>query len=306
MPPFHRRPPSASVAPALPLLALLAGCGDAARGRGTPAAVDSADASMAVIAPARYLTHLLFAGGDGTVFFASFAQETDAERLSRDYAAWWGDAGGWRPLSRVRDTLPVPRAAWRILPTPDMAVRVGDSREVHGLDFRSGEARVALVADERVSAWTGPTGQRESLGLAGLAIGERSVGGVLYFRRAARATRFPAESGVSRTFVLADSAGNGLLIEVGEGPEQPVVARTWLHGTAAVWDGVTFEPDDGVGATPVRRWTFRIAAAGLNGVIRAVSSRTEGPVPAFRIECDVIADGASFRFTGAAASLPLP
>ena len=304
MPPPHRRTSSASVA--LPLLALLAGCRDAAPRRGAPAAVDSTDASMAVIAPARYLTHLVFAGGDGTVLFASFGQETDSERLMRDYAAWWGDAAGWHPLSRVRDTLPLPRAAWRILPTPEMTVRVGDSREVHGLGFRAGGSRFTLIAGHEVSAWTGPTGQRESLGVAGLTIGERSVGGVLFFRRAARATRFPVESGASRTYVLADSAGNGLLIEVGEGPEQPVVARTWLHGATAVWDGVTFEADDGEGAMPARRWTFQIAAAGLNGVIRAVSSPTEGPVPAFRIACDLVADGETFRFAGAAAPLPLP
>lgn len=261
---------------------------------------------MAVVAPARYLTHLLFAGGDGTVLFASFAQETEPELLLRDYAAWWSDADGWRPLTRVRDTLPLPRAAWRILPAGDMTVRVGDSREVQGLGFRTGETRLALLAGEEVSTWTGPTGQRESLGIAGLTMGERSVGGLLFFRRAARATRFPAESGTSRTFILADSAANGLLIEVGEGPEQPVVARTWLHGATTVWDDVTFEPDGGAEDTPPRRWTFSIPAAGLDGVIRTVSSPADGRVPAFRIECDLVADGETFRFAGLAATLPLP
>jgi len=302
-PPHRRIPPASAVAP---LLALLLGCRDATPRRGAAPPADSTDASAAVIAPARYLTHLVFAGGDGTVFFASFDQETDAETLARDYAAWWGDARGWRPLSRVRDTLPLPRAAWRILPAEGMTVRVGDSREVQGLGFRSADTRLALVAGEEVSAWTGPTGQRESLGVAGLTIGDRSVGGVLFFRRAARATRFPAESGASRTFVMADSAGNGLLIEVGDSPEQPVVARTWLHGGTAVWDGVTIEADVPAGDAPARLWTFQIPAAGLNGVIRAVSSPTDGPVPAFRVECDLVAGGETFRFWGATAPFPHP
>lgn len=303
MPP-HRPARSASLL--LSLLAASAGCRDAAPRRGAPAVPDPGVDSLAAVAPARYLTHLLFAGGDGTAFFASFAQETRPEELVRDYAAWWSDAGGWRPLTRVRDTLPLPRAAWRILPTADMTVRVGDSREVQGLGFRAGDARVALHAGEEVSAWTGPTGQRESVGLAGLTTGERSVAGVLFFRRAARATRFPAESGASLTFVLADSTGNGLLIEASDVPEQPVVARTWLHGGTAVWDDVTFEPETAMEDAPPRRWTFRIAAAGLDGVIRAVSSPTEGPVPAFRVECDLVADGETFRFQGAAAPLALP
>ncbi len=299
-----RRIPSASAF--LPLLALASGCRDATPRRGTPVPVDSASGATTAIAPARYLTDLVFAGGDGSVLFASFDQETDPERLVRDYSSWWGDSGGWRVLSRMRDTLPLPRAAWRILPAPGMTVRVGDSREVEGLGFSTPEGRLSLVAGDEVSAWTGPTGQRESLGVAALAIGERTAGGLLFFRRAARATRFPAETGESRTFVLADSAGNGLLIEAGDGPEQPVIARTWLHGGVAVWDAVTFEAEAAAEGTPARRWTFDIPAASLSGVIRAVSSPTEGPVPAFRIECDLVADGLTYRFVGATAPLALP
>lgn len=285
---------------------LLVACGDAAPRRGAPSPVDSLGAGAAAIAPARYLTHLMFAGADGTAFFASFDQETDPERLVRDYAAWWAGPGGWRALARVRDTLPLPRAAWRILPAAGLTVTVGDSREVQGLAFGRGEERVSLYAGEDVSTWTGPTGQRESLGVAALSAGGRSVGGLLFFRRAARATRFPAEAGESRTFVLADSAGNGLLLEVTDGPAQPVVARTWLHGGTALWDDVAFEVDAAEEASPARRWTFRIPAAGLDGVIRAVSSPTDGPVPAFRIECDLVASGETYRFTGATAPLPLP
>ena len=198
------------------LVALLAGCLDAppASDVQTPAAVDASGGPS--IAPARYTTHFVFAGLDGTALFASFEQEATENSLERLYDAWWSGPDGWEPLISLRDTLPVPRAAWRILPSDGLNVHVGDAREVVGLDFMRDSRRFALRAGDEISVWTGPTGQRESVGMAGLTVDEDVVGGLLFFRRAARSLQVPPSEETVRGFVLADSVGNGLLIEVSQ------------------------------------------------------------------------------------------
>ena len=257
------------------------------------------------IAPARYLTHIVFAGIDGTAFFGSFMQDAQPDRLEREYRVWLGDDAGWTALLAVNDTLPIPRAAWRILPAGAMTVRVGDARQVVGLAFRTPGGRFALHAGEEVAVWTGPTGQRESVGVAAIETGDRQAGGVLYFRRAARALRYPSQAGDIRAFVLTDSVGNGLLIEQSEA-DGTAVARTWLHGAAAAWDAVALAPDTTAAGLRSPRWTFDIPGAGLRGTIRAVSTPTGTPVPTVRIECELTADGEVFPFVGVVAPLPLP
>lgn len=291
----------------MPFLAFVPGCIEAPPTSEITTQTDSLDGAMSDVSPARYLTYFVFAGVDGSVFFGSFGQEASEEALSREYDAWRGDDGGWTPLVSIRDTLPAPRAAWRILPARGLDVRVGDAREVVGLGFGSADGRVELTAGEDVAVWTGPTGQRESVGLGGLNVAGTPVGGLLFFRRAARALRFPGSTTGSRGFLLADSVGNGLLIEVEDEDEGgAAVARTWLHGSVDAWDDVILSADSLATGAPVRRWHFEIPGAGLNGTIRAIASPSEQPAPAFRIVCDLIADGDSFRFTGLSARLELP
>jgi len=289
----------------LPLLALLPGCIEAPPESPVEAPVDSLSGSLSEVAPARYLTHFVFAGVDGSAFFASFGQETDERSLIRTYDAWRADDAGWIPLVTIRDTLPAPRAAWRVLPGEGFDVRVGDAREVVGLGFAALDGRVEVRPGDDVAVWTGPTGQRESIGLAGLDVDGSAVGGLLFFRRAARALQFPAGGPGSHGFLLADSVGNGLLFEVEDG-SGTAVAHTWLHGSIDAWDDVVFTADSIAAGAPVRRWRFEIPGAELSGTIRAIASPADRPVPAFRIECDLIADGDLFRFTGLSARLELP
>lgn len=297
------RPGPGRAAPILAAVLPLA-CGDPAPPPDAGEGEDAGASAAAAVVPARYLTQILFASFDGPALFGSFAQETDGRRLAREYEAWWTDGDGWIRGLVVADTLPLPRAEWRLLPAAGLTVRAGDSREVVGLRFGRGPGSLSLRSGEEVAAWTGPTGQRESLGIAALLRADAAFGGILLFRRAARATRFDRVPGASPTFVLADSAGNGILIERPSDPGAPVVARTWLHGGADAWDDVVLGSPDPNARLPI--WEFSIPGAGLRGVIRAVEAESAGDGPARRVECDLVSGEDTFRFHGLMAPLPLP
>ena len=155
-----------------------------------------------------------------------------------------GDA--WRSLVLTQDTVSVARAAWRLLPTPSMAVRVGDAGQIVSLRFSEGEGAdsVRLVAGEEVSVWTGAD---RAAGVAGGRGGaDERRGGArhpLFSPRRARALSIPVATTDGRTFVFADSLGNGLVVHAGA-LGQPAVAYTWLHGVEAAWGDVTLEPPD--------------------------------------------------------------
>lgn len=287
------------------VLVLSAACADAPPESTIDPVPNSLGEPDSEVAPARYLSHYLFAGVDGSGLFASFEQTTDEGSLARVYDAWWSGPEGWTELVSLRDTLPVPRAAWRVLPAAGMDVRVGDAREVVGFGFPAPDGGIELHAADEAAVWTGPTGQRESVSPASLDAGGESVGGILFFRRAARALQFAGNPGSSRGFLLADSAGNALLIETDE-EDGTAVARTWLHGSVEQWSVVTLEADSTAAGAPPRRWRFEIPEAALSGTIRAIASPASNPVPAFRVECDLVADGDLFRFAGLSAPLPLP
>ena len=259
---------------------------------------------------ARYLTHLLFAADDGTAFIGSFDQTAEGEELRLDYDVRLADGDAWRSLVRRLDTVSVARAAWRLLPTPAMAVRVGDAGQVVSLLFREREGEdmdpVRLVAGEEVSVWTGPTGQRESLGLAALEMRDGAVPGILFFRRAARALSIPIASTDGRTFVFADSLGNGLIVHAGT-TGQPAVAHTWLHGVEAAWGDVTLEsPDPGRTGGSDSAWRFEIAGTTVRGSFRPLMDEDPGDGTLLRMEAIVYVGTEVLHFNGFAATLPSP
>lgn len=259
---------------------------------------------------ARYLTHLLFAADDGTAFIGSFDQTAEGENLRRDYDVRLADGDAWRPLALTRDTVAVARAAWRLLPTPAMAVRVGDAGQVVSLRFREpgGEDAdsVRLVAGEEVSVWTGPTGQRESLGIAALRTRDGVLPGILFFRRAARALSIPVATTDGRTFVFADSLGNGLVVHAGT-LGQPAVAHTWLHGVEAAWGDVTLEaPDRGGAGGTASAWRFEISGTTVRGSFRPLTSGGPGDETLVRMEAIVYVGTEVLHFNGFAATLPSP
>ncbi len=267
---------------------------------------DAADPSSLRV-DARYLTHLAFAGSDGRLFYGSFDQTAELGQLTRSYGAWRGDEESWRALLDTQDTLPVPRAGWRLLPDRDMQVRVGDAGQIVSLAFQVEDAaevrsEVRLRVGEEISTWTGPTGQRESLGMAVFDADGASSLGVLFFRRAARALGIPGTVDPSRTFVLADSLGNAMVIHAGS-DQAPSVAHAWLHGVASSWDGLIFERADSVGTSA--RWRFEIPGTDLRGNIRARPAQIPG-APTVAIDCVLFAGDERFRFSGLSAELPSP
>lgn len=311
---------AARAACAAVLVGLLGACAAPASEGAAEGGEETGDDLLPAPVDARYLTHLLFVAADGRAFFASFGQTVEGEFLARDYRVEMTDGGPWRPLAEARDTLPVARAAWRLLPAPGMSVRVGDAGQIMSLHFPgsgegSGEgageaaddgsgapAPVRLVAGEEVSVWTGPTGQRESLGVAILEAGQASPPGILFFRRAARALRIPSAGADGETFLFADSLGNGFLIHAGD-RRQPAVAHTWLHGIEAAWGDVLLAPP---GATAGAARRFEIVGTELWGTFRPLPVEAPGIAAATRLEAILHIGGEAFHFTGLSATLPAP
>ncbi|MCZ0933774.1 MAG: hypothetical protein OXJ54_01190 [Gemmatimonadetes bacterium] len=257
---------------------------------------------------ARYLTHLLFAADDGTAFIGSFDQTAEGEDLRLDYDVRLAEGDAWRSLVLTQDTVSVARAAWRLLPTPSMAVRVGDAGQIVSLRFSEGEGAdsVRLVAGEEVSVWTGPTGQRESLGVAAVQTSDGAVPGILFFRRAARALSIPVATTDGRTFVFADSLGNGLVVHAGA-LGQPAVAYTWLHGVEAAWGDVTLEPPDpGQAGGSAAAWRFEISGTTVRGSFRPQTSEDPGDGTVIRMEAVVNVGTEVLDFSGFVATLPSP
>jgi hypothetical protein len=313
-------------------LALASGaCGE------PPPIAESADAPELTAAragtpaDARYLTTYAFASATGdAALYATFTNETGGSRLHRDYAAWLSEEGSWTRLLRVRDTLPVPRAGWRLLPTDSLGIIVGDGAQVVGLHFLPGEDEAYLHLGDEIAVWTGATGQVQALFLAGLETGGELSAGFVFFHRTARPLGSPPAPSADRVFLLADTLGNALLIEASIQPDEPAVARTWLHGTPGSWSDVTLEPtysdsseagagedpgDAGVdadSARPPTGWLFVIPQADLSGELRITPEEdVPGPVSpterrAIHISGELVADGESFRFRGLTVELPLP
>ena len=303
------RDASRPYAPPLPALLVVCsaafGCRDMAPDADRGAAdAESADPS-ALRVDARYLTHLAFAGSDGRLFYGSFDQTAERGRLERAYGVWWAGADGWQSLVETRDTIPVARAGWRLLPARPMTVRIGDAGQIVSVAFSpddESESAVRLQVGEEVSAWTGPTGQRESLGIAVIHAEGRASLGVLFFRRAARALGIPPSAPPSRSFVLADSIGNGLLIHEG-GATGPSVVHAWLHGALSSWTDLVLEPADSVGRSA--RWSFEIPGTELRGNLRTRPLPADGS-PVVAVECILYAGSEQFRFTGLTTELPSP
>ncbi|WP_419950878.1 hypothetical protein [Candidatus Palauibacter sp.] len=284
---------------------LLCGCASPSPDGSAESSDETVGEPVPASVDARYLTHLLFIGADGNAFFGSFDQTAEGQVLVRDYDVQMTDGGPWRPLVAARDTLPVPRAGWRLLPTPGMSVRVGDAGQVVSLHFPASPEEdrdsVRLVAGEEVSVWAGPTGQRESLGIGLLEAGRETLPGILFFRRAARALRIPPAAGEGDTFLFADSLGNGFLIHEGD-LRQPAVAYTWLHGIEASWGDVMLAPPGAAAAA--RRFEF--VGADLWGTFRPLAGEVPGLAAATRLEAVLHIGGEEFHFIGLSATLPSP
>lgn len=288
---------------------------------GTPAA-DPAEPAGAV-APTRYLSGFAFTGAvtGGSQLYLELVNETSESALARDYRGWLSSGDGWERLLTLRDTVPVPRAAWRILPGGGLRVLVGDGSRIVGLAYTDSARRLRLQPTRVIADWTGPTGQRELLAEAVLRHDSLSQPGLLFFRRAARAPGGPADGGPDRLLLLGDTRGNGLLV-ADAGPDTTVsgFAWGWIDGARSRWTDAellaaapaaageaadtpaaadaladrAIDPDGASAADGGREsWTLRIPSAGILGRLRAVGATGAEGATLLLVAGTLEADGGS-------------
>lgn len=258
------------------LWAVLA-CGETAPpSDGATDRIDEMAATGAAV-DARYLTTYAFvsAGAEGPQLYAQLLNQTSPAFLVRDYGAWLvADEGRWQQLLSVRDTLPVPRAAWRTLPAPGFRLLVGDDGETMSLVFGDRSAEVRVRPEPPLAEWTGATGQREYLAPARLSAGGERHQGLLFFRRAASLWNREAGPGPDEIFLLADSTGAALLVAgSAEQPLGSLTAWTWLDGVQGTWTDVVLRPEE---EAQGRAWELELSEAGLSGRIWSVAAATPG------------------------------
>lgn len=302
---------------AIGILSGLTGCGERFEMTDADTLADSADGGIGAPTPARYVTTVLFVGAarEPSRLYARFTNHTSETSLARDYGAWLSSTDGWSRLVTVRDTLPLPRADWRILPGPELTVLVGDGAEFFGLGFSSEPPR-RLLPGGVIADWTGLTGQRAWLGLGALEAGSELEEGLMFFRRAARPASAPQSSQMDRILLLADSLGNGLLIEGNISlASSPVTIWAWLEGVESSWSDVSFEPaagDDEPEAAAAATWTFEIPSVGIIGRIRGIDTPggsgldTDGRERVYPLLAELALNDRVFRFTGIGLESPLP
>lgn len=233
----------------------------------------------AAVTPARYLTEVAFipAHPTGTPLLirgvnaiSPSAGSSSPGGLSRDYRIQLFDGTGIGAPLVIRDTLPVPRAAWRLLPAPGLKLRVGEAGEPVGFEIATASETLRIRRGAPVAEWTGTTGQRESLARAHREGSTRP--GLLLLRRAARGGDAPPPRDAERVVLLGDSAGHALVLVQSTTAGDSAAAWVWLPETRGAWMDVTLAPA-GEGeavrtAGPSEGWRVLIPAAGVEGTIR--------------------------------------
>ncbi|UCG76265.1 MAG: hypothetical protein JSV95_02890 [Gemmatimonadota bacterium] len=238
--------------------------------------------------PAEYATELAFVGfaRQPVRLYARFVNETSADTLLRRYAGWLESGGEWRLLSALEDVLPVPRAAWRILPGGPWKVMAANGGELAGLRYRDTVADFRLTPGELVAEWTGETGQREALLLARLQRGDSIQNGLLVFRRAARlrsdgadesarpradarSIEAPAVGLRTQLFLLVDSLSNGLLVaRDATDPDSTAIGWTWVGSIGNEWADVRVRPPPEGASRALARWQIEVPEAGVRARFR--------------------------------------
>lgn len=246
------------------------------------------------VAPAVYATEVAFVGfaGKPLRLYARFVNETSESGIARRYGGWLGTPDGWRPLTPLRDTLPVPRAAWRILPGGPWRVLAAEGEELAGLVYRDTLTEIRLTPDGVVAEWTGETGQREALLTARVQRGDSIQTGLLVFRRSAHVAgsgagpalsadvvdSLPESPASPRThlFLLADSLGNGLLVaRDASDPDSTAIAWTWVGSVGNEWTQVQVQPPPVDASRALARWQVELSEAGISARFRLEPLREE-------------------------------
>lgn len=237
------------------------------------------DANSSPVTAARYLTELAFVPFDrqaGPAAYLRLAQDVTSDRLALDYRGWSRDSGGWRRILATADTLPVPRAGWRVVPTDSLRVVAGDGGRLRALTVREGAARLRLEPDSTLASWTGPTGQRERL-LLGRRVGpDTAAEGLIVERRRAWPLEAPLPGRPSGFLLLTTGEGDGLLVLLQSSgdpdavtPDSATATYGRLDGTDGAWDRVRLTPagagDDG----RPRAWRLTVPRVQLRAELEA-------------------------------------
>lgn len=273
------------------LLAALVACGGDSDANGEARRVpEPGDASPSPVTAARYLTEVAFVPFDreaGPAAYLRLAQDVTAGRLALDYRGWRRDADGWSRLLSAADTLPVPRAGWRVLPAGPLRVVAGDGGRLGALTVRGAAGPLRLEPDSALADWTGPTGQRERL-LDGRRVGpDATAAGLVVERRRARPLEAPLQGRHSGFLLLTTGEGDGLLVLLqapsdpgATRPDSATVAYGRLDGTVGAWNRVRLDAaasgDDG----RTRAWRLVLPRVQLQGRLEQVGAAAPGPAAA--------------------------
>jgi hypothetical protein len=234
---------------------------------GTQTLPRPATSTPSAVTPARYVTDLAFAGFSAAAPSAllRFRNDISPASLSRRYRIWVGRGERWDTALSVADSLPVPRAAWRILPGHGLRVMAANGGELAGLVLRGPDSAFQLEPGKVLDEWTSPTGQRSRLLLAAWSEGGEPATGLLFERREARPFDMPPPRTLEEALLATDAAGNGVLVLRDVGDEDTARAATtvytWLDGHEARWPEARMDVRPSAGGPG---WSIRIAEAGLD------------------------------------------
>jgi hypothetical protein len=265
----ERRSAGASVAALVLVAVLLSGCG-VEPGSDRATTEDTAvRRSSATVTPARYRTDLAAVafGAPEVAVYLRFRQEVAGDAVHRRYAGWRLDAPDGSRVLTIRDSLPAPRAAWRILPGPGLRLVAGEGEEPAGLLVGGEDAPWEIQVDSTLASWPGATGQRERMALGRL-VTDTIRPALVVLRREARPLDAPSSRAPSHLFVLVDGQGAGV-VALARGTvarseaEAPGDSLVGLDATVRIHDGSEVRMLEGVRLVPGEAadrpttWTLR-------------------------------------------------
>lgn len=254
-----------SKSPILLVVALFAACGptpDRAADGESEIGGDTADSAHP---RAAYLTSLTFVGFEATpsLVHLRFENLADQNRLALSYGGWVAGRSEWAEILEVEDTIPVARAAWRVLPTAGFRLRVGTGAQIEAVRLPVDGTPLRVEALDEISSWSSSTGQRETLRSAELILGPRAESGFLLQRRRARPLETPRADAPAQAFVLTDTIGDGLVILRNRMvPDAPATVWSWLDGERLEWTDALLLTLSASEGSP-GRWSLEIPGEGI-------------------------------------------
>jgi hypothetical protein len=288
------------------LVAALGGCGGGEEPEPEPTpAPPEPKLSADPLPGALYHTELTFVGSGEvpSVLHLRFDNRTDSASIHLRYRGWFGGRE-WSQILELADSLPVPRAAWRILPSGPVRVMAGEGGDPSSVLVALPEGRLRLDSRGAVATWNSSAGQRESLRLAELLDRSGAETGLLLARQSARRLDEAPSEGREQLFLVTDTTGAGILImRESTAPDAPVTAWTWFEDSETAWDDGLLLALAAAPGSP-GRWSFELPEAGLLGEIRGnepLLAERSGDLPGFeifRVEAALVLDGQSWTMRG--------